>query len=82
MVRRWCRPTRRCKRGRKGGAIRLGNRRKGFSLGSRPVVHWGVLARPFRVMKKIIVQMVANGRLVEAYCWSLPLLRPQIFPLC
>ncbi|KAL3850458.1 hypothetical protein ACJIZ3_012340 [Penstemon smallii] len=75
---------RRRKRRRKGGAIRLGNRRRGFCIGFRRVVHWGVMACPFRVLKKIIIEMVANGngRLVEAYCWSLPFLRPQIFPLC
>ncbi|EYU40656.1 hypothetical protein MIMGU_mgv1a018826mg [Erythranthe guttata] len=75
--------TRRRRRRPKGGTVRLGNRRRRlFFLGGRQVVHWAVVARPFRVLKKMIMEMVANGRLVEAYCWSLPILRPQIFPLC
>ncbi|KAL0389242.1 UNVERIFIED_CONTAM: hypothetical protein Scaly_0281300 [Sesamum calycinum] len=73
----WCRTGRR-KRRRKGGAIRLGNRRRGFWMGPRPVVHWGFVTCPLRALKRIMVRM----RLVEAYCWSLPLLRPQLFPLC
>nr|GLL30839.1 uncharacterized protein LOC105644870 [Ipomoea trifida] len=78
----WCRPRRRVMRRRKGSAIRLGKRR-GFCLGSRTAtVHWGVVACPFRLLKKIVMQLVANGRLVEAYYWSLPFLRPQLFPLC
>nr|GMD17288.1 uncharacterized protein LOC105644870 [Ipomoea batatas]GMD18747.1 uncharacterized protein LOC105644870 [Ipomoea batatas]GMD20179.1 uncharacterized protein LOC105644870 [Ipomoea batatas] len=81
----WCRPRRRAMRRRKGSAIRLGKRRgRGFCLGSRTAaVHWGVvMACPFRLLKKIVMQLVANGRLVEAYYWSLPFLRPQLFPLC
>ncbi|KAH6814262.1 hypothetical protein C2S51_023280 [Perilla frutescens var. frutescens] len=69
------------KRRRNGGTIRLGNRRRGFCMAARPVVHWGVVA-PLRVLKKMIIRMAANGRLVEAYCWSLPFLRPHLFPLC
>ncbi|KAL8548818.1 hypothetical protein ACS0TY_007908 [Phlomoides rotata] len=70
----WCRGMCRRRRRRKGGSIRLGNRRRGFCMGPRPVVHWGV------VFKKMMIRMAANGRLVEAYCWSLPFLRPQLFP--
>ncbi|PIN05796.1 hypothetical protein CDL12_21657 [Handroanthus impetiginosus] len=78
MVLGWCRPRRR----RRRLMIRLGNRRRRFCLGPRPVVRWVVMARAFRILKKMIVRMVASGRFVEAYCWSLPLLRPQLFPLC
>ncbi|GFP91166.1 hypothetical protein PHJA_001260600 [Phtheirospermum japonicum] len=79
----WCRGAGRRKRRRKGGIIRLGKRRRGFCLGLRPVVRWGVVASsPFRVLKKIVIQMAASGRLMEAYCWSLAFLRPNLFPLC
>ncbi|KAH6814429.1 hypothetical protein C2S51_023447 [Perilla frutescens var. frutescens] len=74
--------TRRRQRRPKGSTIRLGNRRRGFCLGVRPVVQWAVVARPFRLLKKLVAEMAANGRLLEAYCRTLPLLRPQFFPLC
>ncbi|OIT31844.1 PREDICTED: uncharacterized protein LOC109208162 [Nicotiana attenuata] len=81
VIQGWCRPRRRARR-RKGSTIRLGKRR-GFYLGSRPVIHWpGFMACPFRVLKKLVFEMASNGRLVEAYSWSLPFLRPQLFPLC
>ncbi|WRX10405.1 hypothetical protein QQP08_002892 [Theobroma cacao] len=40
----WC-PGRRRLRRRRGSTIRLGNKakRRGFCLGSRPVVQWGVM---------------------------------------
>ncbi|KAI4354186.1 hypothetical protein L6164_003078 [Bauhinia variegata] len=76
----WCRPRRRVRR-RRGSPIRLGNRRRGFCLGSRPVVQWGVLG-PLQMLKKIIMEIAPSGRWIEAYCWALPLLRPQLFPLC
>ncbi|KAG5002249.1 hypothetical protein AAZX31_08G334900 [Glycine max] len=76
-----CRPQRRRLRRRRGSSIRLGNRRRGFCLGSRPVVQWGVMA-PLRMLKKIIMEITPKGHWLEAYCWSLPLLRPQLFPLC
>jgi len=75
-----CRPRRRLRR-RRGSSIRLGNKRRGFCLGSRPVVQWGVMA-PLRMLKKIIMEITPKGHWIEAYCWSLPLLRPQLFPLC
>ncbi|KAF3435898.1 hypothetical protein FNV43_RR22990 [Rhamnella rubrinervis] len=77
----WCRPRRRLRR-RRGSTIRLGNKRRGFSLGSRPVVQWGVMAGPLRMLRKIISEMVPNAQLIEALYWTLPFLRPQIFPLC
>ncbi|KAJ9176653.1 hypothetical protein P3X46_011939 [Hevea brasiliensis] len=78
----WCRPRRRLRR-RRGSTVRLGNKRRGFSLGSRPVVQWGVMvAAPLRMLKKIIMEMATNGQFLEASYWSLPFLRPQIFPLC
>ncbi|KAK4369224.1 hypothetical protein RND71_013016 [Anisodus tanguticus] len=78
----WCRPLSRRVRRRKGSSIRLGYKRRGFCLGSRPVVQWGLMGCPFRVLKKLVFEMVNNGRLLEVYCWSLPFLRPQLFPLC
>ncbi|XP_018827516.1 uncharacterized protein LOC121240377 [Juglans microcarpa x Juglans regia] len=78
----WCRPRRRLRR-RKGSTIRLGNKRRGLCLGSRPVVQWGVMMGPLRMLKKIIMDMAPNGLLIEAYYRSLtPFLRPQLFPLC
>ncbi|CAL5191895.1 unnamed protein product [Lathyrus oleraceus] len=75
-----CRPRRRLRR-RRGSSVRLGNKRRGFCLGSRSVVQWGVMV-PFRMLKKIIMEIAPKGHSIEAYCWSLPLLRPQLFPLC
>ncbi|KAK3405874.1 hypothetical protein EUGRSUZ_K02092 [Eucalyptus grandis] len=77
----WCRPRRRLRR-RRGNTIRLGNKRRGFCLGTRPVVRWGVVASPFRVLKKIVMQIAWSGRLIDNSIWSLPILRPQLFPLC
>ncbi|GAA0185854.1 hypothetical protein LIER_33142 [Lithospermum erythrorhizon] len=75
----WSRSRRRLRRRKIGSSLRLGmNRRRGFCLGSRHVMQWGVI----RIFKKLIMQMVANGRFIEAYYyWSLPFLRPQLFPL-
>ncbi|XP_048233255.1 uncharacterized protein LOC125370721 [Ricinus communis] len=78
----WCRHPRRRLRRRRGSTIRLGNKRRGFCLGSRPVVQWGVVVAPLRMLKKIIMDLAPNGQFVEAYYRSLPFLRPQIFPLC
>lgn len=75
-----CRPRRRLRR-RRGSSIRLGNKRRGFCLGSRPVIQWGVMA-PLRMLKKIIMEITPKENWIEAYCWSLPFLRPQLFPLC
>ncbi|KAL1537058.1 hypothetical protein AAHA92_29616 [Salvia divinorum] len=77
-----CCRLRRRRRRWKGGSVRLGNRRRGFLLGVRPVVQWAVVVRPFRLLKKLVAEIAANGRLLEAYCRTLPLLRPQLFPLC
>ncbi|KAJ0112522.1 hypothetical protein Patl1_01493 [Pistacia atlantica] len=79
----WCRGTRRRARRRRGSTIRLGNKRRGFFLGSRPVVQWGVMLGPLRMLKKLIMEITPNGRLIDAYYLYLPyFLRPQIFPLC
>lgn len=77
----WCRPRRRMRR-RRVSTIKLGNRRRGFSLGSRPVVHWSCMAVPLRVLKKFMADIGANGRWLDACLRSLPILRPQAFPLC
>ncbi|CAL0328189.1 unnamed protein product [Lupinus luteus] len=75
-----CHPRRRLHR-RRGSCVRLGNKRRGFSLGSRRVVQWGIIA-PFRMLKKIIIEIAPNGHWIEAYCGFLPLLRLHLFPLC
>ncbi|KAI3418590.1 uncharacterized protein J3R85_013650 [Psidium guajava] len=77
----WCRPHRRLRR-RRGNTIRLGNKRRGFCLGTRPVVRWGAVASQFRVLKKIVMQIAWGDRLMDNRIWSLPVLRPQLFPLC
>ncbi|CAK7349430.1 unnamed protein product [Dovyalis caffra] len=56
-----CRGRRRLRR-RRLSTIRLGNKRRGFCLGSRPVIQWGVVA-PFQMLKKIIMDVAPNGRL-------------------
>ncbi|KAF7845628.1 uncharacterized protein G2W53_002533 [Senna tora] len=76
----WCLPRRRLRR-RRGYTIRLGNKRRGFCLGSRPGVQWGVIG-PLHMLKKMIMEFASKGQLMEAYCRYLPLLRPQLFPLC
>ncbi|EOX93770.1 hypothetical protein QUC31_004280 [Theobroma cacao] len=79
----WC-PGRRRLRRRRGSTIRLGNKakRRGFCLGSRPVVQWGVMVGPLRMLKKIIVEITPKGKWIQAYYMYLPFLRPQLFPLC
>ncbi|KAK2971397.1 hypothetical protein RJ640_025347 [Escallonia rubra] len=81
VVAGWYRPRRRLRR-QKGGTIRLGNKRRVFGFRSRPVVHWGVVVLPFRLLKKIIMDLASNGRLMEACYVALTFLRPQMFPLC
>ncbi|XVF81277.1 hypothetical protein PTKIN_Ptkin15bG0142800 [Pterospermum kingtungense] len=80
----WCRRRRRPRR-RRGTTIRLGNKakRRGFCLGSRPVVQWGIMVSPaLRMLKKFIIGITPKGKLIEAYYMYLPFLRPQLFPLC
>ncbi|PON75103.1 hypothetical protein PanWU01x14_044550 [Parasponia andersonii] len=81
MLLGWCRPKKRLRR-RRGTTVRLGNKRRGFSLGARPVVQWGFMAGPIRMLRKLITEMVPNAQLIEGVYWSLPFLRPQVFPLC
>ncbi|KAE9622127.1 hypothetical protein Lalb_Chr01g0022011 [Lupinus albus] len=75
-----CRRPRRLHR-RRGSSLRLGNKRRGFNFGPRRVVQWGIIA-PFRMLKKIIIEITPNGHWIEAYCGFLPLLRLHLFPLC
>ncbi|KAK8694163.1 hypothetical protein V6N13_071719 [Hibiscus sabdariffa] len=79
----WCRGRRRPKR-RRGSTIRLGNKgkRRGFWLGSRPVVQWSVMVGPLKMLKKIISEITVKEKFIEAYYMYLPFLRPQLFPLC
>lgn len=70
----WCRPRRRSRR-RRGSTIRLGNRRRGFCIGSRVVVG------PFRMLKRLIMELAPNEKLIEAYYSLIPFLRPTLFPL-
>ncbi|KAI8015831.1 hypothetical protein LOK49_LG05G01670 [Camellia lanceoleosa] len=80
----WCRTRRRLRRRKGGIAIRLGNKRhhRGGYLRCRQVVHWGVIVCPFRMLRKIIIEMFSNGSLIKSCYWSLPIFRPQLFPLC
>ncbi|EXC14789.1 hypothetical protein L484_009443 [Morus notabilis] len=60
----WCRPKRRLRR-RRGVTVRLGNKRRGFSLGSRAAVQWGFMAGPIRMLRKIITKMAPNAQLID-----------------
>ncbi|CAN0859148.1 hypothetical protein LINGRAHAP2_LOCUS7583 [Linum grandiflorum] len=79
---RWCQPHRRSMRRRRGSTIRLGSqRRRGFFLGTRRAVRWGLLKK--MVMKLASPTATAAGYAdLEAYYRNFPFLRPQIFPLC
>ncbi|KAB2636634.1 hypothetical protein D8674_027168 [Pyrus ussuriensis x Pyrus communis] len=73
----WCQPRRRLRR-RRGCTVWLGNKRRRFSPGSWPVLQLGDMAGSIWMFMK----MVPNERWIDAYNWSLPILRPQMFPLC
>ncbi|CAL0304571.1 unnamed protein product [Lupinus luteus] len=75
-----CHPRKRLRR-RRGSNVRLGNKRRGLYRGSRRAVQWGVMA-PLRMLKKIIMEITPKGHWIEAYCFSLSLLRSHLFPLC
>ncbi|MBA0617804.1 hypothetical protein Godav_027223 [Gossypium davidsonii] len=64
----WCRGRKRVKR-RRGSTVRLGNKakRRGFWLGSRSVVQWGVMVGPLRMLKKIITEITVKEKFIEAY---------------
>ncbi|CAH2054642.1 unnamed protein product [Thlaspi arvense] len=72
----------------KRAVVRLGNRRRGFLVGqSRTVVQkWRMnIGKPMKMMRNIILGIISNGvnvKVLDAYLWSLPILRPQLFPLC
>ncbi|KAE8668758.1 putative RS21-C6, EAR, NTP pyrophosphohydrolase MazG catalytic core [Hibiscus syriacus] len=76
----WCQGRMRLKR-RKGSTIRLEYKvkRRGFWLGSRPVVRWSVVVGP---LKTIISEIMVKENFIEVYYMYLPYLRPQLFPLC
>ncbi|CAN0898040.1 hypothetical protein LINGRAHAP2_LOCUS19483 [Linum grandiflorum] len=78
-----CRPPRpRRLRRRRGNTIRLGSRRRGLWLGTRPpVVQWG--GAMARMLKRILIDLTPNYSVsLDAYYRLLPFLRPQSFPLC
>ncbi|CAN0859150.1 hypothetical protein LINGRAHAP2_LOCUS7583 [Linum grandiflorum] len=86
---RWCQPHRRSMRRRRGSTIRLGSqRRRGFFLGTRRAVRWGLVTAPLRMLKKMVMKLAsptataAGYADLEAYYRNFPFLRPQIFPLC
>ncbi|KAF8091495.1 hypothetical protein N665_0444s0009 [Sinapis alba] len=72
----------------KRAVVRLGNRRRGFLVRQpRTVVQrWRMnIGKPVKMMRNIILGMISNGgnvKFLDAYLWSLPILRPQLFPLC
>ncbi|CAL8177811.1 unnamed protein product [Prunus armeniaca] len=55
----WCRPRRRLRR-RRGSTIWLGNKRRGFGLGSRPALQWGAVVSPIRMLKKMFMEMLLS----------------------
>nr|DAD24232.1 TPA_asm: hypothetical protein HUJ06_025695 [Nelumbo nucifera] len=75
----WC-CTRRRPRRRRGGTIRLGNKRRGFTLGSRPVARWRCMVGPLRRLKKMLSEMVSHGRWIEAYYLAFPFVYSLTFP--
>ncbi|KAK8521715.1 hypothetical protein V6N13_021798 [Hibiscus sabdariffa] len=81
----WCRGRewRRLRKTR-GSTIRLGSKGKlrGFNMGSRLVVQWGLMAAHLRMLKKIIMEITPKQKLMEAYYLYLSFLRPHLFPLC
>ncbi|CAH8259706.1 unnamed protein product [Arabidopsis lyrata] len=68
--------------------VRLGNRRRGFFVGPPRMVvqRWRMnIGKPMKMMRSIILGILSNGgnvKFLDAYLWSLPILRPQLFPLC
>ncbi|KAI4341573.1 hypothetical protein MLD38_026283 [Melastoma candidum] len=81
VLRGWLRPRRRLRRHR-GSTVHLGNGRRGFCLGSRPLLRWTAMAGgSFQVLKRMVTEMYPWP--TDACFWlSLPILRPQLFPLC
>ncbi|MFQ6633771.1 hypothetical protein Gotur_011377 [Gossypium turneri] len=69
----WCRGRKRVKR-RRGSTVRLGNKakRRGFWLGSRSVVQWGVMVGPLRMLKKIITEITGG------FGWAVRLLAVSV----
>ncbi|KAK9057466.1 hypothetical protein SSX86_022301 [Deinandra increscens subsp. villosa] len=67
---------------RKSSTIWLGNRRRKLRSRSRLVIHFRAVSSPFFVLKKFIMKMVSKGMLMEAYYLTLPILKPQLFPMC
>lgn len=72
----------------KRAVVRLGNRRRGFLVGPPRMVvqRWRMnIGKPVKMMRSIILGIISNGgnlKFLDAYLWSLPILRPQLFPLC
>ncbi|XP_010486295.1 PREDICTED: uncharacterized protein LOC104764457 [Camelina sativa] len=73
----------------KRAVVRLGNRRRGFLVGPPRMVvqRWraNIIGKPMKMMRNIILGIISNGgnvKILNAYLWSLPILRPQLFPLC
>ncbi|KAB2020897.1 hypothetical protein ERO13_D07G095100v2 [Gossypium hirsutum] len=82
MLMGWCRGRRQLRR-RRGSTVRLGNKRRGFNMGLRPVIRLGMMmVAPLRLLKRMIMEIRPKGNLIEAYYMYLPFLRPQLFPLC
>ncbi|KAM2732931.1 hypothetical protein EV2_036421 [Malus domestica] len=77
----WCQPRRQLRR-RRGCTVWLGNKRRRFSLGSRLVLQLEDVAGSIWMIRKMFMKMVPNEGWIDAYNWSLPILRPQMFPLC
>ncbi|XP_010552016.1 PREDICTED: uncharacterized protein LOC104822469 [Tarenaya hassleriana] len=80
-------PARRWRRRRAKRTVRLGNRRRGFWVGPprTVVLRWRInIGKPMRVLRNLLLGIISarNVHLSENYCWSLPILRPQLFPFC
>ncbi|KAJ0946546.1 hypothetical protein HanRHA438_Chr01g0005131 [Helianthus annuus] len=78
----WYRRQRRQQRRRKCSTIWLGNKRMKLRSRSRLVLHCRVVASPLFILKKFIMKMVSKERFMEAYYLTMPILKPQLFPMC
>ncbi|CAN8269970.1 unnamed protein product [Cochlearia groenlandica] len=77
------------RRKNKRAVVRLGNRRRrGFLVGPPRMVvqRWRInIGKPMKIMRNIILEIISSNvhvKVLDAYFWSLPILRPQLFPLC
>ncbi|KAH1130864.1 hypothetical protein J1N35_002242 [Gossypium stocksii] len=78
----WCQGRRQLRQ-RRGSIVRLGNKQRGFNIGSRLVIRLGMMMlAPLKLLKRMIMEIRPKGNLIGAYYMHLSFLGPQLFPLC